>query len=258
MVQCDIGPTEAQRILQNNPHNRKLKSSAIRAYAYDMERGLWHQTVIRFAKDGSLMDGQQRLSAVIVSGTTQPFWCELGLDAKEFAFMDIGAKRSGPDVLGIDGYVNTNALSAASSFLLLYEGDYIRNYLRGHHPRPAEILECVRDHPGLDDIVKTWRSRFEGLAPVGGACAIVYLCSEICVDEAINAFADFCDGSNLSKGDPMLVARDKLLKTRARKFQFSLMPLHQLEVLVQAWNARRTGRSVTYYRLLGGVFPKLM
>ena len=62
-----ITPNEASKYLANNPANRKINESVVRAMAEDMKAGRWMQTHqgIAISKTGRLLDGQHRLSAVI-------------------------------------------------------------------------------------------------------------------------------------------------------------------------------------------------
>lgn len=72
----EVTPQMAQRWLNEcNKHNRPLYQNTIDAYALDMKRGYWafnHQPIC-FDNEDVLMDGQQRLSAIVLSGKTIPF-----------------------------------------------------------------------------------------------------------------------------------------------------------------------------------------
>lgn len=70
----EITPEKAREYLKGNIHNRPIRQSTIEHYAREMKIGNWvttHQG-IAFDEDGSLLDGQHRLLAIIESGCTIP------------------------------------------------------------------------------------------------------------------------------------------------------------------------------------------
>ena len=62
-----ITPQVAQMMLEHNTHNRNLTESRAQAYARDMASGNWRYTGegIKFGPDGTLLDGQTRLRAIV-------------------------------------------------------------------------------------------------------------------------------------------------------------------------------------------------
>ena len=65
-----VTPELAAEWLTHNTHNRGLKPIAIKRFAEDMTTGdwQWNGESIRFAADGTLLDGQNRLHAIVDSG----------------------------------------------------------------------------------------------------------------------------------------------------------------------------------------------
>lgn len=99
-----ITPAIAERYLAKNfKGNRPLRPSSVRDYANKMLAGEWvatHQG-IAFDQNGFLIDGQNRLSAVIMSGVTITTMVTYGLPADSFKAFDIGAKRKMSDILRV-------------------------------------------------------------------------------------------------------------------------------------------------------------
>ena len=64
-----ITPQLAEIYLGKNTHNRNIRKPVVGKYANDMENGFWNfdGAPIRFADDGTLLDGQHRLHAIIKS-----------------------------------------------------------------------------------------------------------------------------------------------------------------------------------------------
>ncbi|KAF7277615.1 hypothetical protein GWI33_002970, partial [Rhynchophorus ferrugineus] len=62
-----ITPDLARQYLAFNTHNRNVRSYRVKGYAADMRDGRWtlNGEAIKFSADGTLLDGQHRLQAVI-------------------------------------------------------------------------------------------------------------------------------------------------------------------------------------------------
>ena len=99
-----ITPAIAEKYLAKNfKGNRPLRPASIRDYANKMRAGEWvptHQG-IAFDQDGFLIDGQNRLSAVLMSGVTVTMMVTQGLPTDAFKAFDIGAKRKMADILRV-------------------------------------------------------------------------------------------------------------------------------------------------------------
>lgn len=117
-----VNPEYARYILENhNPRNRKFKKNKITLFANDMKAGKWKDNTgesIKFDWNGSLLDGQNRLKAVILSGVSIDFEIKHGLDPSVFDVIDTGAPRSGADTLFINGVKNPSQVSAIISLCL--------------------------------------------------------------------------------------------------------------------------------------------
>jgi len=91
-----------------NTVNRALRPAEAEKKAADMRAGKWTQCVapIVFYDDGSLADGQHRLTAVMLSGTTQNFYVLRGLPRAEGLNVDRGVPRTLVDNARISGTNN--------------------------------------------------------------------------------------------------------------------------------------------------------
>lgn len=118
-----IPPNEASKYLANNPANRKINESVVRAMAEDMKAGRWMQTHqgIAISKTGRLLDGQHRLSAVIKAGVPVKMMVTFGVDEKAMDAIDQGRKRSTSDIFlfsGEEAWMRNDCTIAAARFLL--------------------------------------------------------------------------------------------------------------------------------------------
>lgn len=96
-----ITPKQAEKYLQFNTSNRTLRKSLVSQYARDMTNSKWKLTHqgIAFNCDGTLLDGQHRLAAIVESGTTIDMLVVRGVDSRHQLVMDDHAKRSAYDAL---------------------------------------------------------------------------------------------------------------------------------------------------------------
>ena len=101
-----VDPKRAEMILEDHENYRRLSRSRYSAYAAAMARGRWGLSVLIFDEDGRLLDGQNRLQAIVNTGLSQVFLCVQGWPKTEVRFLDNGQARTRGQVavyeLGID------------------------------------------------------------------------------------------------------------------------------------------------------------
>lgn len=119
-----VTPAMARDMLQKNPRNRTLRRSNVHYLANEIKSGRWkltHQGVA-VATDGTLLDGQHRLNAIIEADTSALINVSFDCDPSLFTVIDTGSARTSSDVLRIAGAVNTNetTISAAIKLVHLY------------------------------------------------------------------------------------------------------------------------------------------
>lgn len=115
-----ITPAKAEKMLNRNNANRKLRSGVVEQYACDMISGDWGicTTPIAFYENGDVADGQHRLWAVVDSGKSQHFIVLRGLKRPDGLNIDTGLGRSAVDgahISGLDPTLNSNIVSASRS-----------------------------------------------------------------------------------------------------------------------------------------------
>lgn len=109
-----ITPEEALEILDKNTHNRKIKLENVNSIIHDLQHGHWQVNgdTIRIAPDGTLLDGQHRLSACEKSGIPLETFVVVNVPKLAQKTIDTGSKRSYVDVLTLRGETNPAALSS--------------------------------------------------------------------------------------------------------------------------------------------------
>jgi hypothetical protein len=177
----EINPSFASVILSSlNDNNRPLSDSTVDAYATDMENGTWGKSndAICFSKTYRLLNGQNRLKAVVKSGKTILFFVQFGFDNSDFMHMDSGKKRNGANRLQIGGICTKGASKVSSMATCLFE------YM-------VDALGTGRESPTNDQhtkIAKRWVKEFQE--------AVLWqknnLNKPFHMNDASSAFAIFC------------------------------------------------------------------
>lgn len=108
-----ITPEVAAQMLEKNDINRPLSKQRVEYYARQMREGKWQLNgeSISVAADGTLLNGQTRLNAVIAAGVTVPMLIVTGIRKETFASFDQGRNRSNSDIFSIAGVPNARKVS---------------------------------------------------------------------------------------------------------------------------------------------------
>ena len=115
-----------------------------------MEAGKWAENAeaIKFATDGTLLDGQHRLMAIGLSGVTLRMLVATGLPRTTQETMDDGRKRTLADALTLRGERNPSVLSAVIRRALLWDAGFT-NPKGSYSPTNSECLAFLDEHPEL-------------------------------------------------------------------------------------------------------------
>jgi len=217
-----ITPSMAEKWLkENNTHNRPLYRCTIEKYAREMRSGAWAVTNqgIGFAENGTLLDGQQRLSAIVLSNTPTKMLVTRGLplifksngDGELFTqdAIDGNKPRSTGDILTLShGLDNANAKMAITNAIVFA----IKSQTVPLSPRVAyKIIDLYTDE--IEFIISN-RPVIRGLffAP---AIAAIVLAAKVDLDKAVAFKTQYYAGTDLTMGSPILTLRNFMLERRS-------------------------------------------
>lgn len=245
-----ITPEIAKEYLKKNyEKNRKLGEGRVDYLADQIKRGLWliNGATICFNASGDLTDGQHRLSAIIKARKPAESLVVRGLPERSFHSIDTGKSRTVADILKISGEIDTNVLSCAARFVMGWE----RNRSFGHKWKEkvaySDIAGVVKRHPGLRDSVAKAHNYSLKLKRIGPSfiTAFYYLASVVDSTEA-EAFMDHIfEGTDLSKGHPVLALRKILLSNQAEAMSWrGIHPDRMMRLWLKTWNLWAKGERV--------------
>jgi hypothetical protein len=238
-----ITPAVAREMLRRNTHNRPIREARVNGYARLMSAGQWHNNgeAIKVAVDGTILDGQHRLRAVVKSGATITILVVSGLPMEAQSTMDGGAKRNPGDVFALRGEQNAAMLGSVSRKIWMWErGD--KRFSAKESPTTPELYALVDKYPGLrrsaDVAVRVYHTfRYIPPSVVGAAH---HLASRTAPDEAAWFFEALGTGAELSLKHPVLTLRNKAMTDKNAKTEVT-DGRHLAQVLT-AWNAVRDGK----------------
>jgi hypothetical protein len=175
----DITPALAEKWLANNFRNRPIRQDVVKAFARDMINGVWVQTHqgIAFNDKDDLIDGQHRLSAIVLSGVTVRMMVTFGLPSqiagKEMTTMDAvdrGATRSVADQLTIQHGFKNGSITASicAAIASICYGERTRRLSVG------QTLEVFRTFEHAITWIIAHKSKERGIRSTGVAAGFAF------------------------------------------------------------------------------------
>lgn len=251
----EVGPAMAAEYLGRNRANRKLKKMLVASLVRDILAGKWlinHQG-IAFNREGDLIDGQHRLTAIVKADRPANLLIFRNVPTsqdgtKTMHVIDRGVARTVGDSLELENGVAQGwmvaAVASSLAALALQTADRTR---RPSVPQVLAVVERWREH--IAYAVEN-RSRQTGLkcAVVQAAVALARAVHREKVEEFYRAFVT---GVGLAEGSAVLALRNDILGRPAAWRKGS--ERHRLElgnIVLNALHAHVRGLGVA--RLTGG------
>lgn len=243
----EITPALAKEWLQRNTHNRNLRDRVVNGYAADMTAGAWREDgqSIKFAADGTLLDGQHRLAAIVLSGVAVRILVVRGLPNDAQDTMDVGAKRTMADVLRLRGESHAVTLAAALLRAHKWEQGFRKNIKAGGNSNPThrQLLETLNTFPELRRSAEIGQ-RVQSVACLNASTAALchWLFNRIDQSDCAYFFARLGDGVGLDSEDPIYALRRALQNLSNQPGRPD--ETYVCALVIKAWNHFRDGKSV--------------
>jgi hypothetical protein len=222
-----ITPEMAKNYLEKNLSNRPIRPYHVQMFIQRLEArdfSLTHQG-IALAEDGSLLDGQHRLSAIVQSGISAEMTVTEGLSAKSFQDMDCGIPRRLSDRIIIDDQDqkrNNRMVSTCQAIVLISSSVKSQNMnkvpssesvWRAYNLYQAS-LEAIVDEV-FYKIAKEQRPLFFGNRNILAALTLYHHYSP---EEGVQFAAGLISGAGLvDPADPVLVCRNFLQAHKGKR-----------------------------------------
>jgi hypothetical protein len=236
-----ITPELAAEWLEKNLRNRNLRDSAVAQYARDMVNGQWLLTgeAIKFAEDGTLLDGQHRLAAIEKSGLTVDMFVVRGLENESQKVMDTNIRRGVGDMLKLAGYANHMALASAARLAMTYQTNVPntrRKSIAKMGPTHLEVSDFIEKNPDLVDAVQDSMKYRLKIDINPSVLAVTYWeLMKLDAEMAENFFESIANNTTNGIGDPRNALIQRL--SSARRASEQIPQNAYLSMMFRVWNA---------------------
>lgn len=243
-----VTPAIAKDWLENKNYgdNRPISKSRCEFYARQMETGRWKRNAepIIFDVEDKLLNGQHRLTAIVMSGKAQDMVVLRGVATDTFTTMDQGYTRSGGQILRMKGLRHASTRAAICRAMYVWEVNDGSLTGISRKVSPDELLLVQECYPDEVDAAVEYTEPVRKVIPM--SCGMIGL-GHILVKRARPRKADefleiLSTGLTTKKYHPALTLRNRLIQDKMR--DKSLPPEAQFAMFVRAWNAYEQGNDL--------------
>jgi hypothetical protein len=253
-----LTPVLAKLLLERNDENRPISEVNLDRIKRDIERNLWefNGEPIIISKDGLLNDGQHRCRAVVETGQHIRMVIVFGPQRKSRLTLDQGTPRTTGHFLTMLGHTDANALASVGANVYQFKRTGQLSNSGRDKPTKSECREIVENTKGLAESLN-FVSR-SGAGRVASRTVLAFChwaIKQRAGDDAANYYIDkLLSGHNLSKGCPILYARNRLIEIKSKMFLNE-----KAELIFRSYNLWCEGeRDCKRIPVLGERLPKLL
>lgn len=244
-----VTPEMAEQWLTKNVGNRRIRKAILNRYSRDLAAGRWREngSSIVIAKNGNLLDGQHRLSAIVQTGCAAYTLVVQNVDPIAQPTIDDGAKRTTSDRLTFRDEVNSHATAAILRRVMLWEEGITFNSGK-YQPTSQEQLDFLDANDRVKSAVAAaihYRRRKLLPPSIIGLCWYVF--SGLDADQCATFFDRLDDGANLAFNHPITVLRNKLIDLTREPGRVPEDLL--LHYVMKTWNLYRAKKSAQVLRV---------
>lgn len=242
-----ITPIIAKHILDKHNHaNRSLNETHLSSLVRDIKRGHWigsTGTMVSFAQNGQLIDGQHRLAAIVKSRTPLPLSLKFGLDVAAQRVIDTGRKRTYSDFIamteGLDAkYKTERAAVTRLVYGFLHDQTNPHLYANNNKPTQSDLYDVAAEfnHDISEAVSTTLGPGLVQKVVIGSFAAFVaVLAKHSDYSEHVKDFFHLLGtGANLEADDPIMVVRNRLMMRS--EFRDQKDKDRTIGLLIKAWN----------------------
>jgi hypothetical protein len=267
-----VTPELAEQLLGRNTHNRNVNTRIVAKYARDMKNGEWefNGEAIKIADDGTMLDGQHRVLAVIEADVAIDMLVIEGLKRQTQNTMDDGRKRSLADALRLKGEKDVNNLAAALRMLYSYERHGVPSQISSASATTRECIDVLERNPGLResaDYTKNQRGKQSASKIIAASyvTSFHYIFNIAQSNEDATRFFDLLgSGDGLKAGDPIHTLRERMIDDKMKSGRAESLGTNQkLAFIVRSFNGWMQGETLQKLQWRAGgahpdAFPRVL
>jgi hypothetical protein len=244
-----VTPGKASEWLSKNTHNRQLRETKVAKYVRDMRSGRWRYNpllCIGIAADGTVVDGQHRLTACVQSGCSFETDVVFGASMEDQETVDIGATREAYDYLQLEEVSSAKRIAALARLLVMHLDAGIGNSGGAHDPSKTEVLEFARTHAEelQASLIGSKELRRMAIPRVLDFCNFLFRQQH--KKAAVQFMKDLQTGEMLSAKNPVYHLRKRLLLNQASRTK--MHHRYMVALFFKAWIYYRAGAEITRLR----------
>lgn len=246
-----ITPEMAVELLKKNKINRPPSRRVVEEYARMMAAGLWYEETgeaIKITPDGILVDGQQRLMALVKANVSLSFlMAEVDRDA--FKYIDCGKKRTPGDVFVTAGVKNYVGIPAGIRRYLALRGGRVIADPNGAvdgsklNISNGELLSFYSANPdlfqGAYNMSDRWLDKSGRLLNKADIMGFYLYFRDIDSDDAYEFMCQLFEGANIDAKSPILLLKRRLLEDKINT-RYKLSGTIKTALVIKTWNFFRT------------------
>jgi hypothetical protein len=252
-----IGPKEAKFLLKLNVRNRKMKDYHLNSLAKDMSsESNWHEDKsawifnaqpISFDVNGHLINGQNRLSAIIKSEKVLVIKTFFNTDSETFKVYDTGKTKNATKILDL---MSISDPSKAANIVKLYKSvitgkGFSENVVKqSRRSMPNEdVYYSYLNDPKVVKSIQFVKNRCKNANKILNSTSIAgyhRIFSDKSEEDANEFIEKLCNGFGLESNSPILALRKRLLRHKNGD-RYHLTSKTITKLTIYAWNKFRLG-----------------
>ena len=214
-----ITPKMAEEWLKKNTMDRNIRQRRVAGLVRIINDGEWRVNgeSIKIANDGTLLDGQHRLTAVVISKKPIMSLVVRGLPPESRETMDLGTPRNLGNHMQMAGYTGSVfAIAAAVGICTSFRAGVWSE--RKEKMSPTQMLAYLKANKRLLKSADIYTSAeykdFRDMLPQSNSIALHYLFTQIDQFKGEEFFSKLVKGENLGAQSPILKLRTELISMR--------------------------------------------
>lgn len=270
-----IGKEQAALYLQCNREpeigvkgtNRRSGVTVVDGYKTEMLEGRWKLNPhgIIFDTEGWLIDGAQRMKAVVAAGRINPeivvaFRVTRNASPDVMMVIDLGRKRAPGDFLVMNGFRSTKVMASTIKLITVYDINWRLDQIntwRVLNIAPAVLIEFAEKNPYIEEAVRHGCYASKAMKPSAVAAGL-FLTSRDRPDlDNFTFYEQVMSGVRLEAHDPAYALREHIAKQRQihRKYEVH----EELALYIKGynlWAQDKPAAAVRYMRTEN--FPRIL
>lgn len=249
-----ITPAIAEEYLGAVAEGRRSSSKSVDRLVTDLRAGNFIFTAdpIKFGTNKELLDGANRLRAVIKSGVSITVLLATGVAVEARNVIDTGAKFGLKNALERRGTAHAANVAGALTAVQAWEREEHTLHPKTGATTNSTSLTFLDAHPEIESIAHE-AARYASKIPTLTSkqiSALIWAFDKLDRDYRTTFFAKLISGANLEANSPILQLRNLLADEQVSASKRS--PRFVFAVTIKAWNSYRTGTTVRSLNFVGG------